>query len=321
VVTGDEIDAADDEQLIALSQSNAIFARTRPEQKHRLVKVLQRHGDVVAMTGDGTNDAPALREADIGIAMGQRGTEVAREAADLILLDDDFSTIVRAVRGGRRIFDNLRRAFSYLIAFHMPLLLAAFVIPLVGAPLLLLPVHLVWLEVIVHPTSSLVFEADVGAADLMRRPPRQRDEELLPPSAMLRAAIDGTVVAVAVLILYLHQLGAGLTTEHARGESIAAMIVGQTALVLLERRPDAYIWLAVAGANYVFTSVVILTLIGLVAAMEVPVLAAALRVVPLDLPSWGVALAVGVGSTLWREPFKAVRAWRARRLHFSRNTV
>ena len=312
VATGADIDAASDDELVRLASTSAVFARTRPEQKHRLVSLLQRSGDVVAMTGDGTNDAPALREADIGIAMGQRGTEVARESADLILMDDDFSTIVRAVRDGRRIFDNLQRAFAYLVAFHMPLLVSAFALPLIGAPLLLLPVHFVWLEIIVHPTSSLVFEADAGVADLMRRPPRTPNTELLPSDALLRATVDGGVLAVATLVFYLQLLAAGVALDVARGETIAAMIAGQTVLILLERRPGALIWRSTAGAGAVLPIVVAVTLASLWAALHVPAIAAVLRVAPLTAAEWGIALAVGAVATLWREPLKALRAaWRS----------
>ena len=304
VAGGDELDAASDAELARLTQSVTVFARTRPEQKHRLVQTLQRAGHVVAMTGDGTNDAPALREADIGIAMGRRGTEVAREAADLVLLDDDFSTIVRAVRDGRRIFDNLQRAFGYLIAFHAPLLLAAFAVPLVGAPLLLLPVHLVWLELIVHPTSSLVFEADPGEPDVMRRPPRKKNADLLPPGVVARTMLEGGVLAVAVLALYLFRLAAGVPAELARSEAIAALIVGQTMLVVVERRPGRPVWLALQGANSVLYWVVGTTLVTLVAAVQTPALADVLRLTPMGLSSWGIASATGLLATLWREPFK-----------------
>src|SRR6185436_4169492 len=144
------------------------------------------------------NDAPALREADIGIAMGRRGTEVARSAATLVLLDDDFSTIVAAIRDGRRIFENLRRAFSYLVAFHAPLLLGAIIVPLAGAPLLLLPVHLVTLELLLHPTVALVFEADPPSGRLMRRPPRRRSAGLLRRGQVIVLLARGIGLTIAV---------------------------------------------------------------------------------------------------------------------------
>ncbi len=307
VVEGRDVDAADEQRLAVLAQTSDVFARSGPEQKHRLVAALQRHGEVVAMTGDGTNDAPALREADIGIAMGKRGTEVAREAADVILLDDDFSTIVRAVRDGRRIFDNLQRAFAYLIAFHMPLLVSAFAVPVLGAPLLLLPIHLVWLEVIVHPTSSLVFEADAGSPDLMRRPPRRPDAELVDVRQMTRALLDGGVLAVVSLWLYLHQLAAGQAVPVARAEAIAAMIVGQVGLILLERRPDQFLWKAASGSGPLLLAIAVLTLAGLFVAIQVPAVADVLQLAPLSAQGWFVGGGLGALAVLWREPLKLLR--------------
>ena len=145
IAVGEDLDETDDAGLRRLAREYNIFARIRPEQKHSLVRALKADGQVVAMTGDGINDAPALREADIGVAMGQRGTEVARESGLLVLLDDNFATIVSAVREGRRIFGNLQRAFAYLVSFHIPLVLAALLIPLTGQPLLLLPTMLILL--------------------------------------------------------------------------------------------------------------------------------------------------------------------------------
>ncbi len=184
IVTGEQLDSTSDAELDAMVASANIFARTRPEQKHRLVHVLRGRGEVVAMTGDGINDAPALREADIGVAMGARGTEVARESAAMVLLDDNFATIVTAVRDGRRIFDSIRRAFAYLVAFHPPLLCAALVVPLLDRPLLLLPVHLILLQLLLHPMISLVFETDPPDRDLMARPPRD------PPGRPGRPSVD-----------------------------------------------------------------------------------------------------------------------------------
>ena len=190
---------------------------------------------------------------------------------------------------------------------------SAFALPLIGAPLLLLPVHFVWLEVIVHPTSSLVFEADAGVADLMQRPPRRPDTDLLPRDAFLRAMADGGVLAVAVLAFYLYLLSNGLTLGVARGESIAAMIVGQTVLILLERRPGTFLWRSAAGAGVILPVIVAITLGGLWVALHVPAIAAVLQVAPLSAAGWGAAIAVGIASTIWREPFKALKVLRPSR--------
>ncbi|TAM58795.1 cation-transporting P-type ATPase [bacterium] len=310
VASGERIDAADDAALADLAAHASVFARTRPEQKYRLVKALQARGEVVAMTGDGTNDAPALREADIGIAMGQRGTEVAREAADLVLLDDDFTTIERAVRDGRRIFDNLKHAFSYLLAFHVPLLISALVLPIAGAPLLLLPVHLVWLELIVHPTSSLVFEADPPDADLMRRPPRREGAGILRRGEFARPLALGTTLAVGVLALYLWQWSQGVPVNHARAQALCALVLGQVLLVVVERAPEQPFWRLPLRTNVTLIVVVLAAVASLIVLVYVPLAAAAVQFEPLRLGDWGVGLAVAALATLWHEPAKAFRGAR-----------
>ncbi|TAM75455.1 cation-transporting P-type ATPase [bacterium] len=313
VALGDQIDALDDQALADLAARTAVFARTRPEQKYRLVKALQSRGEVVAMTGDGTNDAPALREADIGIAMGMRGTEVAREAADLVLLDDDFTTIERAVRDGRRIFDNLKHAFSYLLAFHVPLLISALVLPIAGAPLLLLPIHLVWLELIVHPTSSLVFEADPPDADLMRRPPRRNDAGLLRAGEFVRPLVVGSTLALAVLALYIWELAHAMPVNEARALALSVMVIGQLLLVLVERDPECPLWRVPLRNNLALVVVMVSAAASLLVLVYVPIVAAAVAFGPLTLREWGLGIAIAVSATLWYEPVKAwrgARAWR-----------
>jgi P-type Ca2+ transporter type 2C len=304
IVLGDDLDAASDEEVTDRVRHANLFARTRPEHKYRLVRALRAQGQVVAMTGDGINDAPALREADIGVAMGRRGTEVAREAATMVLLDDDFTTIVAAVRDGRRIFDNLRRAFSYLIAFHVPLLLGAFLVPLLGRPLLLLPVHLVFLELVLHPTISLVFENDPPDRDLMRRPPRPAHAGLLSHGGWVRPLALGLTLTAGVLILYLVRLSQGATATQARTPAFAALLLGQTLLVLVERSPDAPVWRAGLRGNRamigVLGSIVALTLI----AIYVPAVAGFMKLAPLSAGGLGLSLAVAAGTTLWMEPLK-----------------
>ena len=301
VRTGADIDSASEPELRAILRTVRVFARTRPEQKLRIVRALREMGEVVAVTGDGINDGPALREAHIGIAMGRSGTAVAREAATLVLLDDDFGTIVKSIRDGRRIFDNLGRAISYLIAFHIPLVLVALVLPVVGAPLLLLPLHLVWLEVIVHPTSSLVFEADPARPDLMRRPP-VRASALLPSRTETRLAIvRGIALTVGVLVLFLVRVGSDV--ESARGLAVTALILGQTLLVLAARAPDQPIWRA-GVRNPILPFVLAVSVASVLLIPLVPPLAEVLHMRSLDAAGWAAALAVAGAAVLGPELLK-----------------
>src|SRR5512139_2526573 len=173
VITGSELDGLSDEALRERVKHVNIFARVVPEQKLRLVEALKANGEIVAMTGDGVNDAPALKSAHIGIAMGGRGTDVARESAAMVLLDDDFSTIVQAVRQGRRILDNLKKAFAYIFSVHVPIAGMSLLPILFKWPLVLLPVHVVFLELIIDPSCSVVFEAEPEERGVMNRPPRR----------------------------------------------------------------------------------------------------------------------------------------------------
>jgi Ca2+-transporting ATPase len=304
IATGDDLDAADSDRLDELVANANVFARTRPEQKHRLVGALRRRGEVVAMTGDGINDAPALREADIGVAMGQRGTEVAREAASLVLLDDNFTTIVAAVRDGRRIFDNLTRAFAYLIAFHPPLLLGALVIPLLGKPLLLLPVHLVVLELLLHPVVSLVFQADPADVDAMRRPPRPVGDALR-LRALARPYAIGIVLAAVLVVTYLIAL-ASWPEEQARALAFATLLASQPVLLLSMRSPQRPLW--ASGRHWTRTLRVVIAVIAAVtvAVVYVTPVADLLHLDPFPAV-WWIAVAGLAATTAWSEPFKRRR--------------
>lgn len=304
-LTGADVDQMYDLELVAALGKARIFARIQPEQKLRIVKALHARGDIVAMTGDGTNDALALREADIGVAMGQRGTEVARSAADLVLLDDNFTTIVAAIAGGRRIFRNLRRAFRYLNAFHSPLVLSAIVIPFFGVPLLLLPIHLVWLELIVHPTSALVYENDpAGAEDLMTEPPRGRASELLRRKDWVRPILLGVALTIGCLAVYFFDLRAGLSVEVARGIALATMLTGQMLLVLTERSTRLPVWKQSFTDNRRLIPILAGTLAMMLSMLYVPPFSVAFKVAPPTFGHLGEALGVAALCTLWLEPFK-----------------
>ncbi|MEX0847434.1 MAG: cation-translocating P-type ATPase [Ilumatobacteraceae bacterium] len=301
IATGDDLDAADPAGLDELVATTNVFARIRPEQKHLLVAALRRQGEVVAMTGDGINDAPALREADIGVAMGERGSEVARAAASIVLLDDNFTTIVHAVRDGRRIFDNLTRAFAYLIAFHPPLLLGALVIPVLGKPLLLLPIHLVVLELLLHPIVSLVFQAEPADPDAMRRPPRPVGDALRLRSLALPYAV-GTVLALVLIGVYLGALGAW-PQDQARALAFAALLASQPVLLLSMRSPERPLWRGGHPWTPTLTVVVGVLVVTTPALVYVPQLADLLHLAPFP-PLWWLAVVAVASVPAWFEPLK-----------------
>jgi phosphoserine phosphatase len=304
IATGDDLDRAQPGELDALVATTNVFARTRPEQKHRIVTALRRLGAVVAMTGDGINDAPALREADIGVAMGSRGTEVARESAALVLLDDNFATIVGAIRDGRRIFDNLTRAFAYLIAFHPPLLLGALILPLIGKPLLFLPVHLVVLELLLHPVVSLVFQADPADADAMRRPPRPVADALR-IRAWARPYAVGSVLALVLVGVYLAALSAW-PEEQARALAFASLLASQPVLLLSMRSPHHPLWTRGSPWTRTLTVVVAIIAAATFSVVYLPPLADLLHLEPFP-PAWWAAVFAVAASTAWSDPFKGRR--------------
>jgi Ca2+-transporting ATPase len=235
-VTGPELESMSDEELARRASSVSVFARMVPEQKLRLIRALKANGEVVGMTGDGVNDAPALRAADIGIAMGARGTDVAREAAAIVITDDDFSSIVGGVRRGRGIFDNLRKAMSYIIAVHVPIagmsLIPVFVS---GWPLVLLPVQIAFLELIIDPACSIVFEAEQIDPDIMDLPPRGLSEPMFERRVLTIAFAQGASVLAAVFGVYLWGILTSRTDEAVRSLTFATLVIGNLALILVNR--------------------------------------------------------------------------------------
>jgi len=234
VMTGSELDGMSDAELQQRIQSTNIFARAVPEQKLRLVNALKAKGEVVAMTGDGVNDAPALKSAQIGIAMGQRGTDVAREAAALVLLDDDFSSIVQAVKLGRRIFDNLRKAMSYLLAIHIPIAGMSLIPVLFKLPLVLLPVHIAFLHLIIDPACTIVLEAQPAEANVMKRPPRNAKEPLFGRKTLGLAVLQGSGILVIVLGIFLLALYRRQGELDARTLTFTTLILANLGLILSE---------------------------------------------------------------------------------------
>ena len=232
VLSGAEIDAMTPDDLAAVN----VFARVTPQQKLKLVEVFKAAGQVVAMTGDGVNDAPALKAAHIGIAMGQRGTDVAREAASLVLLKDDFTAIVAAIQLGRRIFANLRQAMVYTLAVHVPIIGVSILPVIFGLPLVLAPLHIAFLELVIDPACSIVFEAEQGEnGDLMQQPPRSPSESLIDSNHVLEAVLQGLWVVLLVMGLYAWLLAQGAATDVARTVSFVAMVTANAALIFPTR--------------------------------------------------------------------------------------
>lgn len=273
----------DAEGELKVAEHVHVVARATPSQKLRLVQAQQAGGEIVAVTGDGVNDVPALRLADIGVAMGERGTRSAREVASVVLLDDNFRTIVEAVQEGRQLFLNLRLAFAYLLLVHLPLVTGAAAIPLMGLPLLFQPVHIVWVELVIHPTAMLAFQ---GAAT--RRPTaaargRQR-ARFFSPRQWVAIAWLGGLASVALVASYLHALGADRDVDHARAMALTALLVGSAAITagLTRLRTAAACWTVVA------------TLASVAVLVQTPAMAALLHLRPLHGRDWLIALAVAV---------------------------
>jgi Ca2+-transporting ATPase len=272
VLTGAELESFSEAELAARLEGASVFARVRPEQKLRLVRALQRAGEVVAMGGDGVNDAPALRAADIGVAMGRRGTAVARESADLVLLQDSFAGLVEALALGRRIEANLQRALGYTLAIHLPIV-ALSLVPLLSPHqgLILLPAHIALLHLVIDPACTVVFEALPGPPGLMERPPRSPRAPLLNPATWHRALGQGAVLSLAALALALWP---GLALEVRRSLAFALLLLAGGALVALngDRRSGLSRWsLALSVGLW-------LVLMGIQPLREL------LRLAPLSLP-------------------------------------
>ena len=249
-VTGDKLVTMSDTDLqLLLDEPGLLFARTGADQKMRIVQALQHKGEIVAVTGDGVNDAPSLKAADIGVAMGGRGTDVAREAASIVLLDDDFGSIVTTVRLGRRIYDNLRKAMSFILAVHVPIAGLALMPLLFGMPILFSPMHIAFLEMVIDPVCSLVFEAETEEEGVMKRPPRPPTEPLFSGPTILWSLVQGALVLVVTATIFALAPDYGLETDQVRGLTFASLVLGIVALIFVDRSLSSSLITAIRRPN------------------------------------------------------------------------
>lgn len=299
VLTGAEIAGLDADTLRERVRTIRVFARVKPDQKLALVEALKADGEVVAMTGDGVNDAPALEAAHIGIAMGKRGTDVAREAADIVLLDDSFASIVGGVRLGRRIFANLRKALTFVVAVHVPLAGMALLPILLGAPPLLFPVHVVFLELIIDPVCSLVFEAEPSEANAMKKPPRDPKTSLFGARQIGFGALQGLVILAAVLVFYLWTLE-HVEEAQARAAAFLALALANMTLALVDSASSGVslfdphrkvFWLITTGAIAVLATAIFLPPVADLFRFDTP---------PMAVLGTGIAVALLAGG--WSAP-------------------
>jgi Ca2+-transporting ATPase len=325
VITGAELAALSDEDLQARLAETHIFSRVQPDQKLRLVRAFTARGDVVAMTGDGVNDAPALKAAHIGVAMGARGTEVAREAAALVLMNDDFASLVTAVRYGRRVFANLRKAIVFVVAAHVPIVGLSVIPVLLGWPMLLMPVHILFLQLIIDPACSVVFEAQPLEADAMKRPPRHADQRLFDKAVLVLGLWQGT--GLLALLVAVYAGGRLLASPEVDGDDMArtltfvVLVLSNLALIQANRSWGRSPWRGDRESNKQFGWVVLGTIALLGVVLAIPVVS---RLFSFARPSamlLTLALAASALSWLWFECINwallrhspRARRWRASR--------
>jgi Ca2+-transporting ATPase len=312
IITGDELNLMNDEELREKVKDVSVFSRVVPEHKMRIVKAFKDNGEIVAMTGDGVNDAPALKYADIGIAMGKKGSEVSREAADLILLDDNFSTIIDTVKDGRRIYDNIRKAVGYVFTIHIPIAFASLLAPLLGinaSALLLLPVHVVLLELIIDPTCSIVLERQAAERDIMNRKPRDPNESIIAPKSLMKSIIQGITIFIASFGTYYLYLGNNINNATiARTMGLVIIFISNIILVQVNSSDTdfAYKSFMINIKDSVMWMVNIGTILGIFLIVYTPI-SSFLKLTALSFNQLLMAIGISIIAVMWYELIKIIK--------------
>ena len=304
VMTGDELESLSDKELERRVRTATVFARIMPQQKLRIVNAFKANGEIVAMTGDGVNDAPSLKAAHIGIAMGGRGTDVAREASTIVLLDDDFGSIVKSIRLGRRIYDNLRKAVGFIFAVHVPIAGLA-LLPLVfGLPILFGPMHIAFLEMVIDPVCSLVFEAEKEEDDVMRRPPRPPEELLFSRVLIGWSLLQGLFALALLALIYLGALQRGMPEAEVRALTFFSLVLIIASLILVNRSFSASLIAALRRPNRALALVLFGVALMLGLTLLWPFASGLFRFGPLHLADLALTLGAGVLALTFLESVK-----------------
>jgi Ca2+-transporting ATPase len=308
VMTGHELIKMNDDELRKNINEVNVFARIIPEQKLRIVQALKANGEIVAMTGDGVNDAPALKSSHIGIAMGERGTDVARESSAIVLLNDDFSSIVQAVRLGRRIFDNLRKSISYIFSVHVPIAGMALIPVLMGLPLVLLPAHIAFLELIIDPACSTVFEAELEEKNIMNRPPRNLKERLIGRKTFLYNFLQGLSALAAVLFIFLwFYKGTEETEDLARTLSFVTLVIANIMLIVVNLSGSRSMITTFNSKNKALLLVIVVAILSLLMIILIPFLQDLFHFSPISMINFLIAALTGIISVSWFKVFDLVK--------------
>lgn len=304
IMTGSELEKMGYEELRRRIKTVNIFARVAPEQKLFIVNALKSNGEIVAMTGDGVNDAPALKSAHIGVAMGERGTDVARESAGIVLLNDDFSTIVKAVRLGRRICDNLKKAMAYIVSVHIPIAGVSFFPVLFGWPIVLYPVHIVFLELVIDPACTMVFEAEKEEANTMKRPPRDPGRPLFGSKILFLSVLQGFFSLLAVTAIFMMALYSGQSEEEARTLAFITLIMSNISLILVNRSWTKTMISYMFVGNKSLIGVVVIAVMFLFMALYIPALQRIFHFGFMHREDILISLVFGIFSVIWFEALK-----------------
>jgi len=310
---GNEIMELSDTQLRDTVQKVNVFARMFPDAKLRIVNALKANGETVAMSGDGVNDGPALKTAQIGVAMGKKGTEIAKSAASLVILNDNLNAMVTAIHMGRRIYDNLRKAIRYIISIHLPIVLVVLLPLLFGWPYthILLPLHVIFLELVMDPTAAIAFENEPAEPNLMRKPPRSGKASLFSGKELGFSLLQGVAITVGVFFMYHTAIGQGKTEEGVRSMVFATLVTANLFLTLANRSFDYPLHRTIFYKNKTLPIILGISILLLLAILYVPFLANTFKMGVLPVADLGWCALAGFLSVVWFEVYKALRTWMA----------